>query len=100
MAAVTAEATWLAGALVEAVGRESALVLALEADAELIAALEAAMEKARALHGENPPAPPHWGGYVVRPAVIEFWQGRQSRLHDRLRYTRTADGWRIERLAP
>ena len=64
------------------------------------AALEAAMEKARALHGESPPAPPHWGGYVVRPAVIEFWQGRQSRLHDRLRYTRVADDWRIQRLAP
>ncbi|HEX8981359.1 MAG TPA: pyridoxamine 5'-phosphate oxidase [Ktedonobacterales bacterium] len=48
------------------------------------------------------PRPPHWGGFRVIPDVIEFWQGRQSRLHDRLRYTRNPnDGtWRIERLAP
>ena len=42
-----------------------------------------------------------WGGYLVRPLAIEFWQGRKSRLHDRLRYTRSADGvWEIDRLAP
>ncbi|MDD5200127.1 MAG: pyridoxamine 5'-phosphate oxidase [Terrimicrobiaceae bacterium] len=47
------------------------------------------------------PTPPNWGGYVVRPAAIEFWQGRRSRLHDRFRYTRQADAsWLIERLAP
>jgi pyridoxamine 5'-phosphate oxidase len=47
------------------------------------------------------PRPPHWGGYRVTPDVIEFWQGRPSRLHDRLRYTRNADGgWVIERLSP
>lgn len=63
-------------------------------------ALEQAFENAKAEHGDTPAAPPHWGGYVVRPAVIEFWQGRRSRLHDRLRYTRTADGWKIERLSP
>jgi pyridoxamine 5'-phosphate oxidase len=45
--------------------------------------------------------PPHWGGFRVVPQVIEFWQGRHSRLHDRLRYTRQPAGdWRIERLAP
>jgi pyridoxamine 5'-phosphate oxidase len=47
------------------------------------------------------PRPPHWGGYVVVPRVIEFWQGRPSRLHDRIRYSLDASGtWKIERLAP
>ncbi|MEO5989298.1 MAG: pyridoxamine 5'-phosphate oxidase [Candidatus Eisenbacteria bacterium] len=46
------------------------------------------------------PRPPHWGGYRVVPRVIEFWQGRYSRLHDRLRYTRRAHAWVRERLAP
>jgi pyridoxamine 5'-phosphate oxidase len=47
------------------------------------------------------PLPPFWGGYRLVPEVVELWQGRPNRLHDRLRYTRSADGrWRIERLAP
>jgi pyridoxamine 5'-phosphate oxidase len=46
------------------------------------------------------PLPPHWGGYRVRPEAIEFWQGRPNRLHDRIRYVREKEGWRIERLAP
>jgi pyridoxamine 5'-phosphate oxidase len=46
------------------------------------------------------PRPPFWGGYRLVPVVVEFWHGRESRLHDRLRYSRTAAGWRIERLAP
>jgi pyridoxamine 5'-phosphate oxidase len=50
---------------------------------------------------DGPSRPEHWGGYLVRPDEIEFWQGRDSRMHDRLRYRRQADGgWRIERLAP
>ena len=50
--------------------------------------------------GGNINRPLHWGGYVVKPAVIEFWQGRQSRLHDRIQYAKEKNGWKIERLAP
>ena len=47
------------------------------------------------------PLPPNWGGYVLKPERIEFWQGRPNRLHDRFRYTRLADNsWKLERLAP
>ena len=44
--------------------------------------------------------PPHWGGYIVEPLAIEFWQGRRSRLHDRIKYSKEENGWSIERLAP
>jgi pyridoxamine 5'-phosphate oxidase len=51
--------------------------------------------------GDDIPRPPHWGGYLVRPVTIEFWQGRPNRLHDRLQYTLQENGgWIIERLAP
>jgi len=51
--------------------------------------------------GDAVPRPPHWGGYRLLPAVIEFWQGRDNRLHDRLRYSLQKDGsWLIERLGP
>lgn len=46
------------------------------------------------------PKPPHWGGYKVIPTLIEFWQGRASRLHDRILYTKVGEEWKIERLAP
>jgi pyridoxamine 5'-phosphate oxidase len=49
---------------------------------------------------DGPARPEHWGGYLVRPDEIEFWQGRDSRMHDRLCYTREESGWLIERLAP
>ena len=62
--------------------------------------LEEAVEQAKQRFGEQPPRPPHWGGYRVTPQRIEFWQGRADRLHDRLLYTRDAPAWKIERLAP
>lgn len=51
-------------------------------------------------HGQTPKRPPHWGGYRVIPEEMEFWQGRMSRLHDRIVFTRTGSDWKISRLAP
>ena len=62
--------------------------------------LEKAVEKEKAAHGQNPPRPDNWGGYRLIPARIEFWQGRENRLHDRLLYTHGGGAWKIERLAP
>lgn len=64
------------------------------------AELEALEEAARARHPTEVPRPGHWGGYRVAPRRIEFWQGRRSRLHDRLVYTLSDNDWRIQRLAP
>ncbi|MBR8377716.1 pyridoxamine 5'-phosphate oxidase [Burkholderia cenocepacia] len=67
------------------------------------ATLEAREKAVSECYGDNPPRPPHWGGYRLVPDSIEFWQGRPSRLHDRLLYTRdaaAASGWTISRLSP
>ena len=68
-------------------------------------ALAAAYEEAEARFGgpgssDDVPPPEEWGGYLVRPEVVEFWQGRPSRLHDRLVYRRSGDAWETVRLAP
>jgi pyridoxamine 5'-phosphate oxidase len=64
------------------------------------AVLVANAAKAAARHGLHPPRPPHWGGYRLRPERWEFWQGRVSRLHDRLSYQLVDGRWQRERLAP
>lgn len=62
--------------------------------------LEAKVEEARARFKDRVPTPPHWGGFRIVPEEIELWQGRPSRLHDRLRYRREGDAWKLVRLAP
>lgn len=57
-------------------------------------------EVAERFAGEDVPAPPHWGGFVVTPVRVEFWQGRHGRMHDRLEYLRDGVGWTTRRLAP
>ena len=57
-------------------------------------------ELERVYEGREVPLPPHWGGYRLRPEAIEFWQHRENRLHDRVRYTRAREGWRHELLSP
>jgi len=63
--------------------------------------IEENVEKYSVQFGEESiPRPPHWGGYIVKPVKLEFWQGRSSRLHDRILYTKLSEEWKIERLAP
>ena len=69
----------------------------LSGRAELLDSLQEAEQR---FSGSPVPCPPHWGGYVLSPSHVEFWQGRASRLHDRFLYTRSDDGWKRERLSP
>ncbi len=64
------------------------------------AVLEQRYHDAALTTGDTPPRPAHWGGYRLMPAEIEFWQGRENRLHDRLVYRQSAQGWILQRLAP
>ena len=59
-----------------------------------------AQEFKEKFQNQEVPRPPHWGGYLVRPMSIEFWQGRSSRMHDRLKYVKEGNVWKIVRLAP
>jgi pyridoxamine 5'-phosphate oxidase len=61
---------------------------------------EEAAKVARAYEGQSVPRPGHWGGFCLAPTMIEFWQGRIGRLHDRIRYRRNGELWTIERLSP
>ncbi len=84
--------------------RGSQLSAAASPQSQVIAnrdVLEARVKELAAQFPDKVLRPAHWGGYRVIPDVFEFWQGRENRLHDRLRYTRTKDNaWQIERLAP
>ena len=62
--------------------------------------LERSYAEEEARYAEGVPRPPHWGGYRLRPLTLEFWQGRPSRLHDRIVYRRQGDTWHVQRLAP
>ncbi len=65
-----------------------------------LAALEANTATVQQKYGDQPPRPPHWGGYRLAPEYFEFWQGRPSRLHDRLTYQRSGTSWALERISP
>jgi len=62
--------------------------------------LEEAEKRFQAEFGDTPPRPEHWGGFRLQPTEMEFWQGRPSRLHDRIHYKLDGSSWKIERLAP
>lgn len=82
-------------------GSQIAASIANQSQVTTKAALEAAMlELDERYEGRDVPVPGTWGGFRVTPERIEFWQGRPNRLHDRVNYTKSGDGWKIVRLAP
>ncbi|MEP7336113.1 MAG: pyridoxamine 5'-phosphate oxidase [Actinomycetota bacterium] len=87
-------ATRPAGSRVSAAASPQSAVVADRAE------LERRVADLRARHGEDPPRPESWGSYRLVPAAWEFWQHREDRLHDRLRYRRDGTSWLVERLAP
>lgn len=86
--------------------RESRLGALASRQSQVVASRQILDERFQQLEAQYPddniPMPHHWGGYRVRPDLLEFWQGRHGRMHDRLRYRRSAveGGWRLERLEP
>jgi pyridoxamine 5'-phosphate oxidase len=84
--------------------RTSRLSTWVSHQSQVISARQVLEERAREMRDQFPddvPLPPHWGGYRLLHESVEFWQGRESRLHDRLRYVReNGSGWRVERLSP
>lgn len=83
-----------AGSRVSAAASPQSSVVSDRAD------LERRVADVRGRHGDDPPRPESWGGYRLVPATWEFWQHREDRLHDRLRYGRDGSSWLVERLAP
>jgi pyridoxamine 5'-phosphate oxidase len=84
--------------------RRSQIGAAASNQSEVVASREVLEQRFAELEkryeGVEVPTPAHWGGYRVKPETVEFWQGRESRLHDRLRYRRDAGAWAIDRIAP
>jgi pyridoxamine 5'-phosphate oxidase len=77
-----------------AASAQSSVIAGREVLEQRVAELE------RTYEGRDVPCPAYWGGYRVRPQSVEFWQGRQDRLHDRIRYRAHDNGWQVERLSP
>jgi pyridoxamine 5'-phosphate oxidase len=84
--------------------RGSQISAAASAQSSVITGREVLEQRVAELAGEydgrNVPCPAYWGGYLVRPQTVEFWQGRRDRLHDRIRYRAQRNGWQVERLSP